>query len=89
MGPDRLLIYIQRVFWRSPYIVGSVGVCTGVGTGVVGTTSGMFLGGVCVANCGVSRGVAPVCNPGVPPWITFGCFGDGVAVVEGIENLTL
>jgi hypothetical protein len=61
----------------------------GVGVGVVGTTFGVFLGGVCVVNCGVSRGVVPACNPGVPPWITLGCFGTGVAVFEGIENLTL
>ena len=60
-----------------------------VGTGVVGTTYGVSLGGVGVINCGVSRGVVPACNPGVPPWITLGCFGDGVADVEGMENLSL
>ena len=69
--------------------MGAVGVCTGVGTGVVGTTSGVFLVGVCVVNFGVSRGTVTACDPGVPPWVTLGCFGAGVAVFEGIENLTL
>ena len=87
-GPERLLIYTQRVFWRSQYIMGAVGVGTGVDLGVCCTTLGGSVGGVVVAVCGIARDTIPNCTPVFTCWTTFGWSIVCVSSVGGLANRT-
>jgi hypothetical protein len=57
IGPVRLLMYTQRVFWRSECIVGTVVVGVDVGVVVAGMTVGVITGGFGgVARCSCCGG---------------------------------
>jgi hypothetical protein len=69
--------------------VGVVGFCIEDCARVVGTPYGMMFGSVGGTVFGASRGAYSVGVPVGFPWVTIGCRIDRVALVGGIENLTL
>jgi hypothetical protein len=88
MGPEGLLIYTQRILWRSEYTVGMVGVGAVVGAEVVGTTLGVTDGGFWGAAFGTACSAIPGCRPVLPVWTTLVCSIIWVPIVGGIAKLT-
>jgi hypothetical protein len=73
MDPYRLLMYTQRVLWRSTYTMGAVGVGAEVDVGGMGLTMDGPIDGLgCVEFCIACVG-CPIFGPVLPGCVNLGC----------------